>query len=151
MGMKKSEEAILKLNQELSILYGISQTVNQSLDLDEILKKTLDKMMELTDVRSTAIYLLDEKNKDLLLVSPRGFSEPFSTEMKRMKLGEGLTGRVAFSGESMFLEDYPNHPEALPLAIEEGVKCLAIIPLKSRDKVYGTMNIARREFSGISP
>jgi GAF domain-containing protein len=148
---KKSREGMMKLNQELSILNAISQTVNQSIDLDEILNKSLDKMMEMTDVRSAGIYLLDEMDNDLVYVAHRGFSEDFVKGMKRMKLGEGITGRAAHSGDSIFVENYPTHPEALSLAIGEGLKSLAVIPLKSREKIYGTLNIARKEISKITP
>jgi len=147
---KKSKEEIVRLNQELSILNTISQTVNQSIDLDEILNKSLDKMMEMTDVRSAGIYLLDEKSNELVIVAHRGFSKIFLKGMKRVKLGEGVTGKVALSGEPIFVEDYPSHPEALPLAIEEGLKSLTVIPLKSRDKIYGTLNLARKEFLKIT-
>ncbi|HUL36280.1 MAG TPA: GAF domain-containing protein, partial [Thermodesulfobacteriota bacterium] len=148
---KKSKEEMMKLNRELSVLNAISQTVNQSLDLDEILNMTLDKMMEMTDVRSAGIYLLDEKNNDLVYVAHRGFSKHFLNGMKRLKLGEGVTGKVAQSGEAIFVENYPSHPEALPLAVEEGMKSLAVIPLKSREKIYGTLNIARKEIAEITP
>ena len=148
---KKSKEEMMKLNRELSVLNAISQTVNQSLDLDEILNMTLDKMMEMTDVRSAGIYLLDEKNNDLVYVAHRGFSKHFLNGMKRLKLGEGVTGKVAQSGEAIFVENYPSHPEALPLAVEEGMKSLAVIPLKSREKIYGTLNIARKEMAEITP
>jgi signal transduction histidine kinase/ActR/RegA family two-component response regulator len=149
--VKKSKEEMMKLNQELSILNAISQTVNQSIDLDDILNKSLDKMMEMTDVRSAGIYLLDERDNELVFFAHRGFSRDFLKGMKRMKLGEGITGRAAHSGDSIFVEDYPNHPEALSLAIQEGLKSLAVIPLKSREKIYGTLNIARKEISKITP
>jgi len=141
---------MVKLNQELSILNAISQTVNQSIDLDEILNKSLDKMMEIIGVRSVGIYLLDEKNNNLVFVAHRGFSKAFLKGMKRLKLGEGVTGKAALSGEPLFIEDYPHHPEAIPLAIEEGLKSLAVIPLKSREKVYGTLNIAKKELFEIT-
>jgi signal transduction histidine kinase/ActR/RegA family two-component response regulator len=147
---KKSKEEIVRLNQELSILNAISQTVNQSIDLDEILNKSLDKMMEIIGVRSAGIYLLDEKTNDLVFVAHRGFSKIFLKGMKRIKVAEGIAGKVALSGEPIFIEDYPSHPEALPLAIEEGLKSLAVIPLKSRDKIYGTLNIARKEISKLT-
>jgi signal transduction histidine kinase/ActR/RegA family two-component response regulator len=147
---RKSKEEMLKLNQELSILNAISQTVNQSIDLDEILNKSLDKMMEMIGVRSAGIYLLDEKNNDLVFVAHRGFSKAFLKGMKRLKLGEGVTGKAALSGEPLFIEDYPHHPEAIPLAIEEGLKSLAVIPLKSREKLYGTLNIAKKELFEIT-
>lgn len=149
-GQKRGEE-IIRLNQELSILNAISQTVNQSIDLDEILNKSLDKMMEMIDVKSVGIYLLDDRNQELIYVAHRGFSKAFSKPMMRLKLGQGITGKVAQSGEPLFIEDYPSCPEALPLAIEEGLKSLAVIPLKSRDKIYGTLNIAKKEFHHYTP
>ncbi|MGB9627646.1 MAG: GAF domain-containing protein [Thermodesulfobacteriota bacterium] len=148
---RKKGEEIGRLNQELSILNAISQTVNQSIDLDEILNKSLDKMMEMIDVKSVGIYLLDEKRQELIYVAHRGFSKAFSKAMRQFKLGEGVTGKVALSGEPLFIEDYPSFPEALPLAIQEGLKSLAVIPLKSREKIYGTLNIARKEFYRYTP
>jgi len=148
---KKSKEEIVRLNQELSTLNAISQAVNQSVDLDEILNKSLDKMMEMIGVRSAGIYLIDEKMNDLVFVAHRGFSRIFLKRIRRVKLGEMTTGRVALSGEPSFIEDYPNYPDAIPLVIEEGLKSLAVIPLKSRDKIYGTLNIARKEISKFTP
>lgn len=148
---KKSREERVRLNQELSILNAISQAVNQSVDLDEILDKSLDKMMEMIGVRSAGVYLFDEKVNDLLFVTHRGFSEIFLKGMRRVKLGDMITGKVALSGEPIFIEDYPNSPEAIPLVIEEGLKSLAVIPLKSREKIYGTLNIARKEISKFTP
>ncbi|HUL22395.1 MAG TPA: GAF domain-containing protein [Thermodesulfobacteriota bacterium] len=141
----------MNLNQELSILNAISQTVNQSIDLDEILNKTVDKMMEMINVHQARIYLLDEKNNDLVLVVHRGSSPKYLETIRRRKLGVGVTGKVALSGQSIFMENYPSHPEALAPAIEEGWKSVAVIPLKSRDKIYGTLNIARKEVSEIAP
>src|SRR5512143_3674085 len=147
---KTSREETMNLNQELSILNAISQTVNQSVDLDEILNKSVDKMMDLISVHQARIYLLDEKSGDLVLVVHRGFSQSFLKTMKRRKLGVGVTGKVALHGQSIFMENYPSHPEALAPAIEEGLKSVAVIPLKSRDKIYGTLNIARKEVSEIA-
>jgi GAF domain-containing protein len=147
---KKSREEMVKLNQELSILNAISQTVNQSIDLDEILNKSVDKMMDMIDVHQARIYLLDEKTSDLVLVVQRGSSQKFLESIKRRKLGVGVSGKVALSGQSIFMEDYPSHPDALASAIEERLKSVAVIPLKSRDKIYGTLNIARKEVSKIT-
>jgi signal transduction histidine kinase/CheY-like chemotaxis protein len=146
----KSEE-IVRLNQELSILNAISQTVNESNDLDEILNKSLDKIVDLTEIQSVGIYLLEESTDELVYVAQKGFSMAFSKGLKRLKLGEGATGKVALSGDPTFIEDYPAYPEAIPFAIEEGLKSLAVIPLKSREKIYGTLNIARKEFYQFTP
>ncbi|HYA92154.1 MAG TPA: GAF domain-containing protein [Thermodesulfobacteriota bacterium] len=148
--VKESKEEIVKLNQELSILNAISQTVNQSIDLDEILNKSVDKMMEMIDVHQASIYLLDEKKSELTLVVHRGFSKDLLEFMKHRKLGVGIIGKAILSGEPLFIESYPNHPDAFAPAIREGLKSVSIIPLKSRDKIYGTLNIGGKEVSEIS-
>ncbi|HXX36045.1 MAG TPA: GAF domain-containing protein [Thermodesulfobacteriota bacterium] len=151
VGTKKSKEEMMRLNQELSILNAISQTVNQSVDLDEILNKSVDKVMEMIDVHQASIYLLDEKKGELTLVVHRGFSKKLLEFMKHKKLGVGVPGKVALSGESMFVEDYANRPDAFDTVVEEGLKSVAVIPLKSRDRIYGTLNIGKKEFSEIAP
>ena len=148
--VKESKEEIVKLNQELSILNAISQTVNQSIDLDEILNRSVDKMMEMIDVHQASIYLLDEKKSELTLVVHRGFSKDLLELMKHRKLGVGIIGKAILSGEPLFIESYPNHPDAFVPAIREGLKSVSIIPLKSRDKIYGTLNIGGKEVSEIS-
>src|SRR4030043_901202 len=148
---KGKGEEIVRLNRELSIPNAISQTVNESIDLDEILNKSLNKIVEMTEIESVGIYLLEEKTGELVYVAHKGFSMAFLKGMKRLKLGDGATGKAALSGEPLFIEDYPGYPEALPFPIEEGVKSLAVIPLKSREKIYGTLNIAQKEFYPFTP
>lgn len=148
---RSSKEEVVRLNRDLSILNAISQTVNESIDLDEILNRSLDKIVEMTNIQSVGIYLLEEKSGELVYSAHRGFSMAFTKGLRRMKLGEGATGKVALSGEALYIEDYPKYPEAIPFAIEEGLKSLGVIPLKSREKIYGTLNIALKEYHSFTP
>jgi GAF domain-containing protein len=139
------KEEISRLTQEFSTLSTISQAINQSVDLYEILNNSLDKIQELTVVSSVGLFLLDDDQQGLVLTAQRGFSKTLTKGLKHMRLGEGVTGAVALSGEPLFLEDYPSFPEAIPVAIEEGVKSLIVIPLKSKTKVYGTLNLSWKD------
>ncbi|RPJ01690.1 MAG: GAF domain-containing protein, partial [Deltaproteobacteria bacterium] len=142
---EKSTEEILRLNRELSILNALSRIINQSIDFDEILNNSLDKITEMTGVGSAGIYLLDERNRDLVFAAYRGFSSTFIKGVKRLKVGEGVTGKAALSGESLFVDDYFAHPDGLSLGVEEGMRSLMVIPLKSGTRIFGTLNIARKE------
>jgi len=144
--IKELEQEIQRLNREFYILSEINQTINQSADLHEILNNSLNKITELIGVRSAGIYLLDEKGETLVFTAQRNFSKRFLEGMKRLKLEDGITGKATLTGEPLFIEDYPRHPQALSLAVEEGLKSLAVIPLRARDRVYGTLNIARKDF-----
>jgi hypothetical protein len=83
--IKRLEAEISRLNREFAILQTISQTVNQSVDLDEILNHSLDKMMEMTEIRSAGITGTKEND---CLCHPPG-SPNFSKGM-RVKLGRQL-------------------------------------------------------------
>jgi signal transduction histidine kinase len=62
----------------------------------------------------------------------------------RIPLGEGIAGRVAQTGEPILLEDISRDSRAvrLDLVTAEGLRGFISIPLKSKDRVIGVMNIA---------
>lgn len=67
----------------------------------------------------------------------------YAREM-RIGLGEGIAGRVAESARAMMLEDISQSPEAAhpELISKEGLRAFVSVPLISRDRVLGVMNIA---------
>jgi signal transduction histidine kinase/ActR/RegA family two-component response regulator len=149
--IKALEEEIERLNRESSILSIIAQTINQSVDLHEILNNTLDKVIELIPVSAVGLYLLDEREKSLVFAAHRGFSRNFAKAMRTLKLGEGISGGAAASGEPFFSEDISAHSNALTHAIQEGVTSLVVIPLKSQTKIYGTLLINWKQPHHFTP
>ncbi len=149
--IKELEEEIERLNGESSILSIIGQTINQSIDLHEILNNSLDKIMELISVSAVGLYLLDEREKSLVFAAHRGFSKTFAKAMRTLRLGEGISGNVVLSGETFFIDDFPSQPNILSHAIEEGVRSLVVIPLKSKTKIYGTLVIQWKEIHRFNP
>jgi nitrate/nitrite-specific signal transduction histidine kinase len=97
--IKRLEAEISRLNREFAILQTISQTVNQSVDLDEILNHSLDKMMEMTEIRSAGIYLVDEKENDLVYVPPGSPPEVFKRD-EGVKLGRRLQEGAPWENQS---------------------------------------------------
>lgn len=147
----KTAEELTRLNRELSLLNALSQVLNESVDFDAILNNSLDKIVEIAGVPLTGIYVLDERSKELLFAAHRGFSEGFVRAVRRLKVGEAITGRVVQSGEGFFVDDYALSPYAIPMALEEGLRSLAVIPIKSAAKIYGTLNLAWKVPHPISP
>jgi signal transduction histidine kinase/ActR/RegA family two-component response regulator len=148
--VRRLEEEVQRLNREFAILNVISQAVNESVDLHEILNNTLDRLAELTDVQLAGFYLLDGKSGTLVSVAHRGFTKTFLKKAGTLTLGDGATGKAAQSGEFLFIENYRNHSDATQPALEEGLESLAVIPLKLRDRIYGAMNIAWKECHPLS-
>ena len=72
-----------------------------------------------------------------------GLSDKYAEEM-RLKLGEGIAGKVAQSGRAALLEDISSDPDAarLDLISSEGLRAFISVPLRARDDVLGVMNVA---------
>ncbi len=140
---RELESQILRRHHQLSALSRISSAVTKQLDLDAILKNALDNVLEIINDAIGGILLLDDTTETLYYRTQHGLSARYAEEM-RMHIGEGIAGRVAQTGEPMLLPDISKDPRTVrpDLISAEGLKGFVSIPLKSRDKVVGVMNIA---------
>ena len=140
---RELENQLLRRHHQLLALSQISSAISGLQDLDTILKITLDSVLRLINSDIGGILLLDEETNTLYYRVQRGLSAKYAEEM-RMPIGEGIAGSVASSGESIVLEDISKDPRAAcpDLISREGLRGFASIPLKTKDRVIGVMNIA---------
>jgi signal transduction histidine kinase len=132
-----------KAVSQLQTINAVTAIVTGSLELEQILNGALDKVLEVTKVKAGSIYLLDRETEKLTLAVYRGVSPEFAREVARFKLGESLTGWVGQSGEPIVVDDLLQEPRlTTSLTSKAGMRSLIAVPLKSRDKVLGVMNLA---------
>ncbi len=130
----------------VSTLNYVSSVVSQSLDPDKILSSSVDSIIGLMDVDAVLMFLLDEKSGELNLSAHKGVSDTFVRSVRKLKLGEGLNGTVAQTGEPAVIEDVSKDRRLTKMAvIREGIRSQAIVPLKSKGKVVGTLCVATRK------
>jgi len=128
-----------KAVEELETVNAIAVTVSQSLDLDEILEKALDKVLEVMGLEAKGgMFLLNVGEQKLRLRVHHGLSPEFVHREAEIAVGECLCGMVAESGEvlisgSSFEDD--RHTRCRELDPHSHI----IVPLKSRDRVLGVM------------
>ena len=144
-------DQLLHRANQLATLDAVATSVSRSLNLGEVLNEALDKVLEVTGLESGAIYLWDRASGELKLTVHRGLSEEFVRQVNRMRLGEGVTGRAAMSGEPIVVDEYVKDRRALPAAMQENLRAMVSMPLKSKDKVLGVMNIASRRERRFAP
>ncbi|NIM95012.1 MAG: GAF domain-containing protein [Anaerolineales bacterium] len=141
------EERVAAQTRELAALNAIAAAVNQSLDLKDVLDSALDKTLEVMEIESGGIYLLDEGSGLLNIVAQRGFSPDFVEGIDKLQLGEGFSGRVAQSGKPMLVKNVSTDPRLTRQVVRDsGLRSAAIFPLSSKGKVLGTFfTIARTD------
>ena len=102
---KKIEESLVRRNEQLSILNALATTVNQSLDLEDILGQALDEVLRLTGIDAGAIFLHEEMLGDLELLAHCGLSEEAARLASRLGLLDGACGGVLELGQLVMIPD----------------------------------------------
>ncbi len=130
---------------DLVALSRVAAAISGLVDLEAILHVGLDAALAILDSAIGGIMLLDENTKTLSYRVYHGISDEYAQEM-HLKLGEGVEGKVAENARSIMVEDISKelgtaHPD---LISKEGLKAFVSVPLMSKDKVLGVMNVASR-------
>lgn len=139
---KRIETALQRRITDLSVLNRMATIVTEAMDEDEIITRVIDETLQLVGVEAASIRLLDKEAGELILVAHRGLGDEFVEATRRMKLGEGVAGRVAQTGEPVIvgmLAEYPG--ELKPLLAQERIQSIAGVPLIGRTGLIGVMNL----------
>ncbi len=142
---KRAEEEIKRHNRELAALNAVAATVNSSLELEEVLNRALDKVLEMMELEVGAIRLLDQRDSifsDLKVYRGLELSPRIVENISRVKITEGPLAEVVATGEPLMVEDISSHPTVETMGRTD-LNSLAVIPLQSKGKVLGTMEIVR--------
>ena len=140
---RELENQILKRHHHLHALNRISSATSGLWNLDAILNIALDTVLEIINATTGGVLLLHEQTQMLSYQVYRGLSAKYVEQVK-MRLGEGVAGRVAQTGEPVVLEDISRDPRAAypDLVSTEGLRGFVSVPLKAKDEVVGVMNVA---------
>ncbi len=135
-----------KLDRVLTGLLEISNFVGSVMLLDDILMRIVNITSDILDIPVCSIYLFDESHQRLVLRSNVGF-EPELIGKASFKLGQGIVGRVAVSGQIATLPDATADPqyEPLPSAFERGYRAYMCAPLRIQEEVVGVMTARKKE------
>ncbi len=143
--LRQRDRMLTRRNEDLALLNNIASTLTSSLDLDEILNRTLAAVMNYMRVEAGEIFLLEEDGQTLRLVLHRGQAAEAFWTRNRVRIGEGMIGLVAQSGESLLSSDLSQDSRFLRSAvIQAGFRQIACIPLKSSKHLVGVLSVATR-------
>jgi PAS domain S-box-containing protein len=129
----------------LAAINSVALAIGRFSSLHEMLEYALIKVLEVVQAEAGGVYLLDDERQELDLVVHRGLSERITRDLDRLKLGEGISGKVTLTGEPINIRSLHDDPRVTRhIAAAEGFRGFASVPLRSNFKTYGTLNIHTR-------
>jgi nitrate/nitrite-specific signal transduction histidine kinase len=149
--IERMQRELLLRNQELSARNAVGVAVSESVDLEETLHRALDKVLEITGSQAGEIFVWEEEAQELVLRAHRGFNPEAFREVTRFGLGEGLPGLVARSGEPILVQGLGEDQRFIRRrVVQSGFQSFAGVPLKSKNRLVGVMNVASLDYNGVS-
>jgi GAF domain-containing protein len=128
--------------RELAALHAVTAAVSGSFDLDQILLKGLDAVLEVTEMEVGYIQFLDGHPPRLLLKAHRGMSELFLTRFQGRVRPGGKTEQIIATRQPLVLENIP--ADHVGKFSGERVTAAAWVPITSKDKVIGVLTISTK-------
>ncbi len=122
-------------NNNLANLYVASYQLHSTLDFREVIQIVQEIVINLIGAESFAILLLDEKTNELKTIASEGEDVMPGTDAISVRLGDGVLGNVAKTGESYYINQ---DVEGGRVTID---KPLAAVPLKIKEHVIGLIAI----------
>lgn len=149
------EQKVEQRTKELTALYDVTTTINQSLELDLILREATEKLLEVLRFDGTRIFLLDGESQELKLKYSKGINGEHA-QVSSYRIGEGITGKVAQSGEMMIFQDIQvdsryRQLASKMIAAEAGFRACVCLPLKNKERVVGAVNLFSYSVQDFTP
>jgi signal transduction histidine kinase len=142
-GMEDRDRSLTERNEDLGLINDIAEAMTSTVELDDILDKTLSRVMERLDVEAGEIFLREESGQAYRLAMHRGDWKEAFYSRDSFKLGEGYIGTVAQTGKPLISADLLEDNRYLRRAVlEKGFSCIACIPMVSQEIVVGVMCVA---------
>ncbi|MEM7032392.1 MAG: GAF domain-containing protein [Chloroflexota bacterium] len=133
------EEVLALRAQELEALYDTSLAINTQPDLSTLLTTIVQRATGLLGTDKGGISLVNTEQDNLTVVA--GHNRVNEEGDIPIRLGEGLAGRIAQSGEPMMVADYHHWDGRAASLADRPIGRILGVPLKRRDQVLGVLNV----------
>jgi Nif-specific regulatory protein len=97
---------------QLSVLFDISQILNSSLPLDDIIDRVLKKLGEGLSINRAILTLLNRNTQEIIIDASYNLT-PEEEKRGRYRLGEGIVGEVIQTGRSIVVPKIGQEPRFL--------------------------------------
>jgi Nif-specific regulatory protein len=130
--------------QELTLLFEISQALERSMDLRDVVGPILDAMARNIGILRGTITLLNRDTGEIFIEAAHGLSSK-QRERGRYQLGEGITGRVVQTGRPAVVQRISDEPSFLDRTgsrsnLDKQDISFVCVPIKLGNEVIGALS-----------
>ncbi|MFA5857551.1 MAG: ATP-binding protein [Elusimicrobiota bacterium] len=122
-------------------LYKVSIMMSSLMEVEKVLDMILKLAGDMVHADSGSLMMVNEKTGELTIGVSMGMSRYIAKNV-HLHSGDRIAGWVAKTGEALLLTDRPDTlPQFKDIETNPKIKSSIVIPLKSKDKIIGVLNI----------
>jgi sigma-B regulation protein RsbU (phosphoserine phosphatase) len=125
----------------LLTLFDLGRQVASVIDFDELLARIPELIRRLIQFDAFAVYLLDPKRGELRIGYAVGY--PDISPGFKLRVSEGLVGRVVTSQQTLVIGDVTTDPHYI--SVVPGMASTLAVPLLHKNRPIGALNVLSRE------
>lgn len=149
----KVEERTAELttrNRQLAAVTAVATAANQAHDLERMLSRCLEVVLEHTGMEAGAVRLLDDKSGQLGVPVSQGDYGRFPCQDQAVGVGECTCGLVASTGTPLYLDSAAREGFQPPCRAPEA-QALSILPLQGPKGTLGVLYLSRSRGDAPGP
>ena len=128
----------LELTELLTLMVEVSERINSTLDLDELMARIAEIVKRAIDYEVFAILMLNEKTQDLSVRFSIGHPDELIRSL-RIKVGEGIVGRAAQTRRSVLVNDVLKDPGYIRTL--SPIRSELAVPLITKGRLIGVIDL----------
>lgn len=133
---------------ELAVLNHVSRMITSTVDLEELMQRTVAAIRQKLGYTMVALGLVDHATSRVVLRAVDA-SEPVALPVGfSLPVGVGVTGAVVRSGESVLVRDVQRRADYV--GVLPSIRCEMCCPLRSRSGVIGFLDAATAEVGSLA-
>lgn len=132
----------------VTTLYDLANQVSGSLKLERVLETIVSALREAVGCRGCVLFFLDPESETLEIKAAAGVKLQWR-EAAKLRLGDGIAGQVALTGQSLYIPDVRQAPDTV--VFDPQVRSILAVPMISQGQIIGTLNIDDDRPDAFSP
>ncbi|MBI3353487.1 MAG: GAF domain-containing protein [Nitrospirae bacterium] len=139
--IKKNHAEYENKVRQLSTLMALSTILNSTLEQKEVRRRAIEAATRLTESEVGSLLLVDAEKNELFFEVALGEKGEKVKEI-RLKIGEGIAGWVAKTGEAVIIDDVQQDPRFFKGADKKSsfvTRNMICVPVKSEGKSIGVL------------
>src|SRR3970040_729893 len=129
--------------REVTVLHELGKALTSTLELDQVLRTIMEKIDEFLRPDTWSLLLVDELRQELYFEIAIGAGSEILKDI-RIKMGQGLAGWVAKTGEAVLVPDVSKDTRFFAQVDEKPkmeTQSIVAVPVKFRDHCLGVIEL----------